>query len=169
MLIACKYEEIYPPEIQDFRTLTENSFTKQEILRMEQAILNSLAFNLNVPTSFRFLQLFSKQIDANTKITNLGMYFIELPFIEVGMLKYIPSTVAASALYLANKLLGKEELWNLEYSEKIKYNSLRLKPCVKDIIAILQQLNKSSLQAIKKKYSSKKYLEVALLNMGKIN
>lgn len=168
-LIACKYEEIYPPEIQDFRTLSENSFTKEEILRMEQAILKSLAFYLNVPTSFRFLQLFSRQIEASTKMNNLGMYFIELSFTEVGMLKYVPSTIAASALYLANKLLGKEELWNLEYSEKVKYNSLRLKPCVKEIITIVQQLNKSSLQAIKKKYSSKKYLEVALINMGKIN
>eukprot|EP00826_Nyctotherus_ovalis_P001932 TRINITY_DN10366_c0_g1_i10.p1 TRINITY_DN10366_c0_g1~~TRINITY_DN10366_c0_g1_i10.p1 ORF type:complete len:262 (-),score=80.79 TRINITY_DN10366_c0_g1_i10:36-821(-) len=61
-LIACKYEEIYPPEIKDFVYITNYTYTKEDILKLEQLILNSLQFNLNIPSSNRFLQRFSKSL-----------------------------------------------------------------------------------------------------------
>lgn len=39
MLIACKYEEIYPPIVKDFVYITDNAYTKEEILEMERKIL----------------------------------------------------------------------------------------------------------------------------------
>lgn len=39
MLIACKYEEIYPPIVKDFVYITDNAYTKGEILDMERQIL----------------------------------------------------------------------------------------------------------------------------------
>lgn len=35
MLIASKYEEIYAPEVRDFVYITDNAYTKEEILEME--------------------------------------------------------------------------------------------------------------------------------------
>ena len=35
MLIASKYEEIYAPEVRDFVYITDNAYTKDEILLME--------------------------------------------------------------------------------------------------------------------------------------
>jgi hypothetical protein len=35
MLIASKYEEIYAPEVKDFVYITDNAYTKDEILQME--------------------------------------------------------------------------------------------------------------------------------------
>lgn len=32
MLIACKYEEIYPPIVKDFVYITDNAYSHQEIL-----------------------------------------------------------------------------------------------------------------------------------------
>ena len=39
MLIACKYEEIYPPIVKDFVYITDNAYTKEEILEMERKML----------------------------------------------------------------------------------------------------------------------------------
>lgn len=39
MLIACKYEEIYPPIVKDFVYITDNAYTKEEILAMERKML----------------------------------------------------------------------------------------------------------------------------------
>ncbi len=39
MLIACKYEEIYPPIVRDFVYITDNAYTKEEILAMERRML----------------------------------------------------------------------------------------------------------------------------------
>jgi hypothetical protein len=32
LLIATKYEEIYPPELKDLLSVSENKFTKDEVL-----------------------------------------------------------------------------------------------------------------------------------------
>jgi hypothetical protein len=39
MLIACKYEEIYPPIVKDFVYITDNAYKKEEILEMEKDML----------------------------------------------------------------------------------------------------------------------------------
>mmetsp|Transcript_14874 Transcript_14874/g.10776 ORF Transcript_14874/g.10776 Transcript_14874/m.10776 type:complete len:103 (+) Transcript_14874:1018-1326(+) len=39
MLVACKYEEIYPPIVKDFVYITDNAYTKEEILEMEKSVL----------------------------------------------------------------------------------------------------------------------------------
>ena len=36
LLISTKYEEIYPPELKDLLTVSENKFKKDEVLKMEQ-------------------------------------------------------------------------------------------------------------------------------------
>ena len=46
MLIACKFEEVYPPEIRDFIYISDKSFSKEEIIKMESNILSSLNFDL---------------------------------------------------------------------------------------------------------------------------
>ena len=42
MLIASKYEEIYPPIVSDFVYITDNAYTKEEILAMEEHMLMAL-------------------------------------------------------------------------------------------------------------------------------
>ena len=42
MLIACKYEEIYPPIVKDFVYITDNAYTIEEILEQERLMLVSL-------------------------------------------------------------------------------------------------------------------------------
>ncbi len=32
LLIACKYEEIYPPELKDFVYITDKAYTKEDVL-----------------------------------------------------------------------------------------------------------------------------------------
>jgi hypothetical protein len=63
--------------------------------------LTTLDFNVTTPSSYRFLERFSKVVNADTPLFNLARYLIELPLIEYRMLKYNPSNLAASALFLA--------------------------------------------------------------------
>lgn len=55
LLIAAKYEEIYPPEIKDCVYITDRAFTKQDVIDMEADILGVLRFNLCVPTGKSFI------------------------------------------------------------------------------------------------------------------
>ena len=46
MLVASKYEEIYAPIVKDFVYITDNAYSKEEILEMERKMLQTLDFNI---------------------------------------------------------------------------------------------------------------------------
>ena len=122
MLIATKYEEIYPPEVKDFEYVTDRAYNRQEILDMEGKIISCLNFNLTTPSSYRFLERYSRLAGFDDKLFNLSRYLIELALTEYKMIKYVPSNLASSAVYLVNKI-HKREGWpdvlakNTRYSE----------------------------------------------------
>lgn len=45
-MIACKYEEIYPPSSQDFEYITDSAYSKEQIIQMESIILSTLDFDI---------------------------------------------------------------------------------------------------------------------------
>ena len=59
LVLSTKYEEIYPPDIRDLMVVSENKFTKEQLLEMEKEILRELDYNITAPSSYRFLQRFS--------------------------------------------------------------------------------------------------------------
>jgi hypothetical protein len=60
MFVACKYEEMYVPAIEDFVYMTDNTYTKSEIRQMEISILKTLDFMFTKPLPIHFLRRFSK-------------------------------------------------------------------------------------------------------------
>ncbi|KAK9866112.1 hypothetical protein WJX84_002263 [Apatococcus fuscideae] len=70
MLLAAKYEEIWPPEVRDFVYISDQAYTREQILDMEKLMLNTLRFNMTVPTPLKFLARYFKA--ANLSQTSLG-------------------------------------------------------------------------------------------------
>ncbi len=62
LLIASKYEEIYPPELKDFVFITDKAYTKEDVLQMEYQILNILSFDITFPTTHRFIERYMKLV-----------------------------------------------------------------------------------------------------------
>ena len=56
--IACKYEEIYYPDISNLLTYADNIYTAEQIKQMELKIANTLKFDFTVPTTNKFLGRF---------------------------------------------------------------------------------------------------------------
>lgn len=112
MLIACKYEEIYPPIVKDFVYITDNAYTKEEILEMERKMLSVLDFNIQITSSYRFLERYCKVAKADSLIFNLSRYLIELSLVKYDMLKYTNSNLTCSALYLALKMTKHPNPWS---------------------------------------------------------
>ena len=52
-----KYEEISPPKVEDFCYITDNTFSKQDVVKMEAGILLALQFELGRPTISSFIRL----------------------------------------------------------------------------------------------------------------
>lgn len=133
MWVACKYEEIYAPEIRDFVYITDNAYQQKDILELEYELLMTLQFNVTSPSSFRFLERYAKVLGACSKAFNLARYLIELPLIEYKMLKYKPSLVSSAALFVAFKLLKNEIKWNDTMKDVNCYSETKIRPCAKDL------------------------------------
>lgn len=86
LLIATKYEEIYPPEVRDMLKLAEKGYTKEQVLKMEYKILSTLDFNVTFPTALRFLERYAKLTGACEKVMLLASYFLESCLLDVSFL-----------------------------------------------------------------------------------
>ena len=101
LLIATKYEEIYPPTVKDYIYLTDNTYTRQQILQTEQSILFSLQFDIQQTSSYRFLERYSKIAKADSVTFYLAQYLLELALLDSKMNQYKPSLLASTAIYVA--------------------------------------------------------------------
>lgn len=164
MLIASKYEEIYPPEVKEFEYITDRAYTREEILEMEGKIINSLQFTFTTTSSLRFLERYGLVSQLDEKMLNLAKYLLELALVDYKMLKYSPSTIACSAIYLINKI-NKREGWSDTMVKEAKYQETQLRPCAKELCVLLQGAAKHSLQAVRRKFASPEYMQVSKIQL----
>merc|ERR1712078_682579 len=96
ILIASKFEEIHPPELKDFVYLTNNAYTMDQTRSMECRMLNALDFRISCSTVADFLRPLQTAM-SSAKHQQLAAYLSELSLLELDMLQYHPSHVAAAA------------------------------------------------------------------------
>lgn len=138
LFIAAKYEEIFPPQLVEFSETTDNAFKQHDILHMESSIIIALDFVITVPTSNRFAEWYIRLAHFSEKEKNIAFYFIELALLNTLFLKYPPSLIAASAVYLVNKLNKSQpsSSWSDLLEHDSGYTEYKLRPCAKDLINI---------------------------------
>lgn len=138
LLVATKYEEIYPPELKDLLSISENKFSKEEVLQMEFSILTTLEFNLFVPSALRFLERYRKLSNtaSDDQIFFFAQYLCEISLLDAFLLKHRPSEIAAAAFILSTRAIKKINAWN---SEMEKWTGLKEKENLKNAIEDLKQ------------------------------
>lgn len=163
MFIASKYEEIYPPELKDFVYITDKAYVKSEVLEMEYKMLKYLNFDITFPTQWSFLEILKKKLDLDQKTFYLAWFLMELSLINYKMLKFKYSQIAASAVLIAIKTLNYFNI--VEFEKNTGYNEKDIEECVKEIINFNIYNLTHSLQAIRKKFSTRKYDEVSKIQV----
>ena len=166
LLLASKYEEIYPPEIRDLVYITDRAYNKADILKMESTMLNKLEFNLTVPSIGVFLARFLKagQVD-DVRMTHTAHFIAERTLQELRFAAYVPSVLAASAVHLARQVLHQAPVWTRSLEHYTQYAEATIVPCVQDLVALMAA-PKGSLTAVVKKYENPKLSSVSTLPFG---
>ena len=101
LLVACKIEEIYPPEVRDCVYICDRAYTRQEVLDMEATILRTLEYRVTAPTAYPFLVRFLHITKATRLQKFAANYYMERMLQEYTILKHRPSLIAASCVTLA--------------------------------------------------------------------
>ncbi|KAG4953573.1 hypothetical protein JHK82_039192 [Glycine max] len=162
MLIASKYEEIKPPDVEDFCYITDNTYSKEEVVNMEADILKALKFELGGPTVKTFLRRFSRVAQEGVDTSDLqfeflSCYLAELSLLDYNCIKFLPSLVAASVVFLARFMFStKTHPWNLALHQLTRYKPADLKECVLNLHDLYLSRRGASLQAVREKYKQHK-------------
>nr|AFK37644.1 unknown [Lotus japonicus] len=174
MLIASKYEEINAPRIEEFCFITDNTHTKEEVLKMETEVLKSSAYQLFAPTTKTFLRRFLRAAQASSKNPSLELeylanYLAELTLMNYGFLNFLPSMIAASAVFLARWTLDQSSHpWNPTLQHYASYKPSDMKTTVLALQDLQLNIDGCPLTAIRTKYTQEKFKGVAALTSPKL-
>ncbi|KAM5277654.1 cyclin-A1 isoform 2-T7 [Hipposideros larvatus] len=158
-----KYEEIYPPEVDEFVYITDDTYTKRQLLRMEHLLLKVLAFDLTVPTTNEFLRQYLRRQGVCVRTENLAKYVAELSLLEADpFLKYLPSLIAAAAYCLANYTVNRL-FWPETLAAFTGYSLSEIVPCLSELHKACLDIPRRPQQAIREKYKASKYMHVSLM------
>ncbi len=163
MLLASKYEEIFPPSVDEYVYISDNTYTRQDVLRMESILLRSLKFRLTVPTACDFLDLFSRVAELSRRELLLAEYIVDATVQEKIFLDHPPSKLAAAAIVLSRYTLGSAKPMSLGLQHCSGYPLPKLENCIREMHRVhSKQFQKSTtLKAIHTKYCKESHLSVA--------
>jgi hypothetical protein len=151
MLIACKYEEMYVPEVNDFVFITDQAYDTKMILSKELEILKALSFNIGKPIALNFLRRNSKAGYVGVRHHTLAKYILEESLTNYPLASVKPSEKAAAALLISLKILDPslslQDLWSPNLTFYSGYS-------LTDLMATASALSKCLLQAPNSKYTA---------------
>ncbi|XP_022720887.1 cyclin-A2-4-like [Durio zibethinus] len=176
MLIASKYEEICAPRVEEFCFITDNTYNREEVLKLESQVLKYFGFQIFAPTAKTFLRRFLRAAQASYKLQSpsieleyLANYLAELTLIDYGFLNFAPSIVAASAVFLARWTLDQScHPWNPTLEHYTAYNVSDLKTTVLALQDLQLNTNGCPLNAIRLKYRQQRFKSVATFSSPKL-
>jgi len=168
MLLASKHEEIYAPETQDFVYISDKSYTKDDIFKMETLICSTLKYRFSHISSIVFLSCWLKFLKVDQNKIIFSIYCIDLTLLDLSIMKFPQKTIAASATLVMLETLSfsfdrrdDSELKN--FYKNFSINQKELEECsnILKSFLVLNQNGKRRLTSLKRKYSSKKYREIS--------
>lgn len=87
--------------------MTENGYTKEEILKGERIILQTLDFTVSSYCSpYSWVRRISKADDYDIQTRTLSKFLMEVTLLDHRFLRCKPSMIAAIGMYLARKMLN---------------------------------------------------------------
>ncbi|XP_065030251.1 G2/mitotic-specific cyclin-2-like isoform X2 [Musa acuminata AAA Group] len=157
MFLACKYEEVSVPVVEDLILICDRAYTKEELLEMERLIINTLQFNMSVATPYVFMRRFLKAADSDKKLELLSFFIIELCLVEYKMLEFRPSLLAAAAIYTAQCSLRGFRYWTKTCELHTTYSEDQLLECSRLMVDFHHKAGVGKLTGVHRKYSTFKY------------
>ncbi|KAG8073967.1 hypothetical protein GUJ93_ZPchr0006g43481 [Zizania palustris] len=171
LYVACKYEEtmhhicmhrLYDARL--FNYITDNTYTTQQVVKMEKYILKNLNFELGTPTAITFLRRFLTCCGGNLeqsrakRLKLMCNYLADLSLLDHYCLMFLPSTVAAACLFVARFTISpRTRPWNLTLQRNTGYKISDVKDCISAIHDLQLSKKYQNLTAVRDKYKKTEF------------
>ena len=165
LLIACKYEEIFSPEIRDLVCILDKRCSVEDILQAEVEILKVLKFEVTIPSVLRYFEILATKFDFTTEAYLFGKYLLELSLLFWKMRNRLNCLIASSVCYMILKIFYDEDFKLQEkinqFYSLINFKQEEIEECVLNLCFVLDNVKSSNFLSSVRKYMSQEYLEVA--------
>ncbi|KAK6138972.1 hypothetical protein DH2020_027284 [Rehmannia glutinosa] len=161
MLLACKYEEVSVPVVEDLILISDKAYHRQEVLDMEKLMINTLQFNMSLPTPYVFMRRYLKAAQSDKRLELLSFFIIELCLVEYEMLRFPPSLLAAGAIFTAQCTLSGCKQWSKTSEKHTNYTQEELLECAKLMVSFHRKAGSGKLSGVHKKYNVLETVEIA--------
>lgn len=171
IFVAAKYEEIYPPSIEEYYEFF--NFSHSDLFRLENFILDIINFDLHICSPYLFLtKFFYSNTDKEcNQILYLAQLLLDILTLDLEFCVFKPSYQAVICLYISKLFTYKDmngiKLWTDDNEFITGYSEKEIKSNMKLCITIIKKFYNGSFfkdinkTAIIKKYGDYKYLRVA--------
>ncbi|EGD72381.1 cyclin A [Salpingoeca rosetta] len=161
MLLAAKYEEIYPPSVNEFVYITDNTYRREQVLKMEHVVLKVLRFDMGACTALTFLVRFIHAASATPPSHCLALYLAELSLLLGNkFIQYLPSVKAAAAICLSQHTFARP-VWTPTFERYCRLSPEEVQPCLNDMFEAMTSAPHLEYQAIREKYMERRFHSVA--------
>ena len=162
LFIAAKNQEVVLPTIDEFVYYAKNSFTEEDVIKMEMEILNELNFYVNPIHSSIFMKRFLRLCNPTSEISMMSHYLNEILLLDESFIGMCPSKRAAAVVCLALTLERGSKQWTSYLEANTGYSVYDLQPIVGKILTAANKIKSSKLNALEKKYSHSSLCSVSM-------
>ncbi|PLW08476.1 hypothetical protein PCANC_06701 [Puccinia coronata f. sp. avenae] len=160
MFVAAKYEEIMAPSVEEFVYMTENGYTRDDILKGEKILLNTLEWRISPYCSpYSWLRRISKADDYDIQTRTLSKFLMELTLLDHRFLRAKSSMIAAIGMYTARRMLGAD--WSEAFIFYSGYTEAQL---ITPMTFLIEFLSTDGFEEkfVYKKYANRKFLKASI-------
>ncbi|EFO20352.1 hypothetical protein LOAG_08137 [Loa loa] len=160
LLLASKFEEIYPPEMKEFARITAYTFHETEIIRMERIVFARVEYQLLAPTSWWFAARLVRMAHVPRIIYCMMRYLLELALLDHTFLDFRPSVVGAASFFLSNVIFKSDYLLSITETD-IGLDELRTP--ARKMLELFHEVPNKDYCSVFEKYAAEKYEQVSCL------
>eukprot|EP01029_Cantina_marsupialis_P023000 TRINITY_DN5674_c0_g1_i1.p1 TRINITY_DN5674_c0_g1~~TRINITY_DN5674_c0_g1_i1.p1 ORF type:complete len:185 (+),score=56.34 TRINITY_DN5674_c0_g1_i1:86-640(+) len=143
-MIAAKVESVHHPRVQCFMDISHDAFTKEDLIRCEMLVWQTLDYNVTEVTAQHFLKRLFMASNSNPRESMLAYYIAECALVQYAMIGYKPSLIAASALALARLCISADPGWNATLQHYSNLEQPDLDMCVQDMYSAVNALRNTA-------------------------
>ncbi|CAF1146780.1 unnamed protein product [Adineta ricciae] len=164
LYLAAKCEEVYPPNAAEFAYVTDNAYTKKQVLKIEDLLLQTLHFEVSTVSTHTFLLHYLKLAEVDEVTEDLARYIAELTLLDPECLQYLSSLQAAAVLCLALHMCQKPP-WSSKLKRTTGYTIQSFYSIMEKIFWLVAKAHVHDKWAITRKYRHVKHHSVALIEL----
>lgn len=162
LMIMSKFEEIYPPSIQDYFQVCDKAYSHEEILDAEADVLSVLQFDIAVTPSIVFYENALGKVELPPKPGCFGRYLLETALLDCHALKFKNREMAAGALFLVNKIFKCGKDWSKDLAGQFEgLKESKVKSAANWLFKILSTVSDMGFSAVKRKFATVENYEVS--------